>query len=171
MEMLGPRSLLSSASPAPRSGPLCRSAASGHSVRARALLAPPPFSGGANPPPASCRPCFLSRDPPPAAPRRSSGVGLAPGVPREGAGPPRSRLACHAAGGGGFGSGPRARLTARGGGLGGGPTDLGTGRGFSRLNFPPWEVGTERNGRLRPHPLPILLPFPAGKAVSCIEMS
>lgn len=29
--------------PAPRCGPLCRSAASGHLVRARALMAPPPF--------------------------------------------------------------------------------------------------------------------------------
>lgn len=52
MEMLGLRTLFSPSSPAPRSGPLCRSAASGHSEeRARALLAPPPLSGGANRPP------------------------------------------------------------------------------------------------------------------------
>lgn len=132
MEMLGLRTLFSPSSPAPRSGPLCRSAASGHSEeRARALLAPPPLSGGANrpPPPVSCRPCFLSRDPRLEAPRRASGVGRAPGVLREGAGPPRSRLACHAAGGGGSGSGPRARLTAGGRGLGSGPTVLRTGPG------------------------------------------
>lgn len=131
MEMLGLRIFFSPSSPAPRSGPLCRSAASGHSEeRARALLAPPPLSGGANrppPPPVSCRPCFLSRDPRLEAPRRASGVGRAPGVLREGAGPPRSRLACHAAGGGGSGSGPRARLTDEGGGLGSGPTVLRTG--------------------------------------------
>lgn len=54
MEMLGLRTLFSPSSPAPRSGPLCRSAASGHSEeRARALLAPPPLSGGANRPPPS----------------------------------------------------------------------------------------------------------------------
>lgn len=52
MEMLGLRIFFSPSSPAPRSGPLCRSAASGHSEeRARALLAPPPLSGGANRPP------------------------------------------------------------------------------------------------------------------------
>lgn len=116
MEMLSPRSLFSPWSPGPRLGPLCRSAASGHSVRARALLAPPPFLAARTPLPASFRPGFLSRDPRLEAPRRASRVGLAPGVPREGAGRPGSLLACHAAGGGGSGSGPRARLTAWGGG-------------------------------------------------------
>lgn len=130
MEMLGLRTRFAPTFPAARSGPLCRSAASGHwEERARALLAPPPFLAArtASPSPVSFRPCFLSRDPRLEAPRRASGVGRAPGVPREGAGPSRSRLTCHAAGGGGSGSGPRARLTAVGGGLGSDLTVLRTG--------------------------------------------
>lgn len=126
MEMPGPCSLFSFSFRASRSGPLCRSAASGHSERARALLAPPPFLAVRTPPPASCRPCFLSRDPSLEAPRRASGLGLAPGVPREGAGPPRSRLACHAGGGGGLGQ-------LNGWGWSNGLGD--PARGFSRLNF------------------------------------
>lgn len=63
--------------PAPRSGPLCRSAASGHSRRARALRAPPPSRRG-YPFPASCRFSFLSRDPSRKTWRRASGVSLVP---------------------------------------------------------------------------------------------
>lgn len=52
MEMLGRRTRFSPTSPAARSGPLCRSAASGHSEeRARALVAPPPFLAARTAPP------------------------------------------------------------------------------------------------------------------------
>lgn len=52
MEMLGLCTRFSPTSPAARSGPLCRSAASGHSEeRARALLAPPPFLAARTAPP------------------------------------------------------------------------------------------------------------------------
>lgn len=83
----------------------------------------------------------MSRDPR----RGASGVGPAPGVPREGAGPPHSRLGCHAAGGGGSGSEPRTRFTEEGflevvqGKWGPGP------RVFPP-EFPLSEVATKRSG-------------------------
>lgn len=96
---------------------LCRSAASGHSARARAPLAPPPFS---------------ARFPPPRPPRVGWGYFFyffkffcsetlggsppvrwwprpAPRVPREGAGPPSSRLRGRPAGAGTPGTGPCPR--------------------------------------------------------------
>lgn len=77
-----------------------------------------------------------------------------PGVPREGAGPPGSRLGCHAAAGGGSGAGPRARLTAVGASNGVGDRA----RGFSRLNFLflRWEP-KERLPEATPSPGPLAL--------------
>lgn len=149
--------------PAPRGGPLCRSAASGHLVRARALLSPPPLSGGAHPPspprvgPAFCREtlsCGL---------RCERSVGLRPpgslGKGRDCC----SRLVA-----------TRPGAEARGPGhasVGGREIGLRTwGRGL-RV-FPPkflfYEMRTERDDLPRPHSLPVL--FLRGKGlVSCTE--
>lgn len=167
MEVLGLRSRSFPWVPAPCSGPLCRSAASGHSVRARALLAPPPFLGVRTPLPSRFGPAFC-RETLRWRLRAASSVGLAAWVPREGAGPLGSRLGCHAAGGGGLGSGLRPRLTVVCGGI------VPRTWGPSPRVFPPKftlsAVGTERTAA-RGHTLSrSFCPFLRGKRrVSCAE--
>lgn len=114
MEMFGPRSLSPRPRfPALRSGPLCRSAASGHSLSARALLAPPPFLAVRTPSHLVLVLLFVAR---PSPGDSAVCVRCRPHplhsrfVPRDGAKLPYSRLGCHAAGDRGSGSGPRACL-------------------------------------------------------------
>lgn len=138
MEMLGLRTLFSPLVPSPALGPAlsqcCIRALGG--ARTRSASPSSPFWRREPPPPPTpgllSALLFVAR---PSAGGSAARVrcGLRPRGPSGRGGtasfPPRSRLACHAAGGGGSGSGPRARLTAGGRGLGSGPTVLRTGPG------------------------------------------
>lgn len=149
--------------PAGISGPLCRSAASGYSVRARALLAPPPFLTARTPsrlvldllfvaiPSAGDSAARVWCGPRSRGPSGRGGIAWFP--PRL----PRGR-------GRRLGIGAVRPLNGLGEALGGRLTDLGPGPRVFPPKFPLSEVGTERNGRPRPHPLPVLCPFPAGEA-------
>lgn len=127
------------------------------------MLAPPPFFAARAPLPPRVGPAFCRET--------LARLGNPPyrlWLPWEGAGPLLSCLVCHAARDGDPESGPCARLTV-GGGAGWGVLRVVRQTKEPRLSgfppkFPLSEVETERSGCPRPHPLPVLWPFPAGEA-------